>query len=53
MENVKVLIRNIGRAGIPVFGYNFSLAGVAGRLRGAFARGGAESVGMDGLYADA
>jgi len=48
MENVKVLIRNIGRVGIPVFGYNFSLAGVAGRVRGPFARGGAESVGMDG-----
>jgi mannonate dehydratase len=31
-----------------VFGYNFSLAGVAGRVRGPFARGGAESVGMDG-----
>jgi mannonate dehydratase len=48
MENVKTLIRNVGRAGIPVVGYNFSLAGVAGRVRGPFARGGAESVGMDG-----
>jgi mannonate dehydratase len=48
MENVKTLIRNLGRAGIPVMGYNFSLAGVAGRVKGPFARGGAESVGMDG-----
>ena len=48
MENVKTLIRNVGRAGIPVFGYNFSLAGVAGRTKGPYARGGAESVGMEG-----
>lgn len=48
MENIKRLIRNVGRARIPVFGYNFSLAGVAGRVKGPYARGGAESVGMDG-----
>jgi mannonate dehydratase len=30
-----------------VLGYNFSLAGVAGRVKGPFARGGAVSVGMD------
>jgi hypothetical protein len=41
------LIRDVGRSGIPVFGYNFSLAGVAGRISGPFARGGAESVGGD------
>ena len=29
-------------------GYNFSIAGVAGRIKGPFARGGAEAVGMDG-----
>jgi mannonate dehydratase len=28
-------------------GYNFSIAGVAGRIRGPFARGGADAVGMD------
>jgi len=50
MENIKTLIRNVGRAGIPVFGYNFSLAGVAGRIKGTFARGEAEAVGMDGPY---
>lgn len=48
IENVKTIIRRVGEAGIPVFGYNFSLAGVAGRVTGPFARGGAESVGMDG-----
>ncbi|MBV9848950.1 MAG: mannonate dehydratase [Armatimonadetes bacterium] len=46
MENVKTIIRNVGRAGIPVFGYNFSIAGVAGRTEGPWARGGALSVGM-------
>ena len=48
IENVKTIIRNVGRAGIPVFGYNFSIAGVAGRIKGKFARGEAEAVGMDG-----
>jgi mannonate dehydratase len=48
LENLKTIIRNVGRAGIPVFGYNFSIAGVAGRVKGNFARGGAEAVGMDG-----
>jgi mannonate dehydratase len=47
LENVKTLIRTMGRAGIPVLGYNFSLPGVAGRIQGPFARGGAVSVGMD------
>ncbi len=47
LENVKTIIRRMGRAGIPVLGYNFSLAGVAGRIQGPFARGGAISVGMD------
>ncbi len=48
IENLKTLIRNVGRAGIPIFGYNFSIAGVAGRVKGKFARGEAEAVGMDG-----
>ncbi len=48
LENVKSLIRRMGQAGIPVMGYNFSLAGVCGRVTGPFARGGALSVGMDG-----
>ena len=48
MDGLKQLIRNIGQAGIPIMGYNFSLAGVAARISGPFARGGAESVGCDG-----
>lgn len=50
LENLKTIIRNVGRAGIPVFGYNFSMAGVAGRVKGPFARGNAEAVGMDGPF---
>jgi mannonate dehydratase len=45
LENLKKTIRNMGKAGIPIIGYYFSLAGVWGRVRGPFARGGAESVG--------
>ncbi len=49
-ENVKTIIRNAGEAGIPIIGYNFSIAGVSGRTTGAYARGGAASVGMEGDY---
>lgn len=48
LENVKTIIRRLGQAGIPVMGYNFSIAGVCGRVTGQFARGRALSVGMDG-----
>jgi mannonate dehydratase len=48
IENVKTILRRMGEAGIPVLGYNFSIAGVCGRVHGPFARGGAVSVGMDG-----
>jgi mannonate dehydratase len=48
IELVKEQIRIVGAAGIPVFGYNFSLAGVAGRVEKPFARGGAVSVGLEG-----
>jgi mannonate dehydratase len=48
LENVKTIIRRVGQAGIPIIGYNFSIAGVCGRTTGPFARGGAASVGMDG-----
>jgi mannonate dehydratase len=50
IENVKTLVRRMGRAGIPILGYNFSIAGVAGRTKGGYARGGATSVGMEGPY---
>ncbi|MGH9652550.1 MAG: mannonate dehydratase, partial [Bryobacteraceae bacterium] len=48
LENLKIIIRHVGEAGIPIIGYNFSIAGVAGRITGPFARGGAISVGMSG-----
>src|SRR5580658_7291402 len=48
LENVKTIIRRLGKAGIPIMGYNFSIAGVCGRTRAPYARGGAESVGMEG-----
>ena len=50
VENVQTILRRLGEAGIPIMGYNFSLAGVAGRTRGNYARGGAPSVGMEGPY---
>ncbi len=49
LEHLKQIIRNVGEAGIPVFGYNFSLAGVSGRHIFDDARGGAETVGMNGI----
>jgi mannonate dehydratase len=45
LEHIKQIIRNTGAAGIPVFGYNFSIAGVWGRVEVPAARGGALSVG--------
>jgi mannonate dehydratase len=48
LENVKTIIRNMGQAGIPIMGYNFSIAGVCGRTHQPYARGGAMSVGMEG-----
>lgn len=52
IEGVKNMIRAVGEVGIPVIGYNFSLAGVSGRVEGPYARGGAESVGMEGKIDD-
>lgn len=49
LENLKTLIRTMGEVGIPVMGYNFSLAGVYGRVTGNWARGGAGGVGMAGV----
>ncbi len=51
MAGLQQLIRNVGRAGIGVYGYNFSLAGVAGRVTTKGARGGAPSVGLAGRNA--
>jgi mannonate dehydratase len=43
MERVKEVVRNVGAAGIPTMGYNFSIAGVWGRPHLPVARGGAMS----------
>lgn len=48
LENCKQIIQNVGEAGVPVFGYNFSLAGVTARRSDLITRGGAKSVGMEG-----
>jgi mannonate dehydratase len=48
IEKVKTIVRRMGEARIPVLGYNFSLAGVCGRVTGRFGRGGAVTLGMDG-----
>jgi len=45
MEDLKGLIRALGRVGIPLMGYNFGIAGVWGRTYGPWARGGARTVG--------
>jgi mannonate dehydratase len=52
IEKVKTLIRRMGEAGIPVLGYNFSLAGVCGRVTAPLGRGYALTVGMDGAADD-
>lgn len=51
ITRLKQIIRNVGEAGIPVFGYNFSLAGVSGRHESNEARGNAGTVGMNGIDA--
>ena len=48
IEKVKTILRRMGEAGIPVLGYNFSLAGVCGRVTASLGRGRALTVGMDG-----
>ncbi|HVF39317.1 MAG TPA: mannonate dehydratase [Gemmatimonadaceae bacterium] len=47
MELLKRTIQAVGRAGIPIMGYNFSIAGVWGWTRGPVGRGGAMAVGYD------
>ncbi|MCB0686991.1 MAG: mannonate dehydratase [Saprospiraceae bacterium] len=47
MENLKTIIRNLGKAEIPVMGYYFSLAGVWGWSSGKSGRGKANSVIFD------
>jgi len=50
IEGLKTIIRNVGAAGIPCIGYNFSVAGVWGHVVGPFARGAAESVGFSAAH---
>ena len=45
IEGIQGLIRNMGRAGIPIMGYYFSLAGVWGRTNRLRTRGDAVAVG--------
>ncbi len=52
IEKVKTIIRRMGEAGIPVLGYNFSLAGVCGRVSAPLGRGHAVTLGMDGPAED-
>ncbi|GLC23648.1 mannonate dehydratase [Roseisolibacter agri] len=47
MENLKRTIQAIGRAGIPIMGYNFSIAGVWGWTKGPYGRGGAKALVYD------
>lgn len=50
VKNLKTLIQRVGEVGIPVIGYNFSIAGICGRVSGEFARGRALSMGMNGPF---
>jgi mannonate dehydratase len=47
MEALKRTIQAIGRVGIPIMGYNFSLAGVWGWTKGPWGRGGAKALVYD------
>ncbi len=49
LEDLKMMIRNVGRAGIPIIGYNFSLAGVCSRVMLPAARGSASSACMEAV----
>jgi mannonate dehydratase len=55
LDMIRQIITDMGELGIPIMGYNFSIAGVAGWSEGPYARGGATSVGFveaDGLGYD-
>ena len=47
IEDIKTIIRNVGKAGIPIMGYYFSIAGVWGWSNGPYGRGDANSVVFD------
>ncbi len=48
IERLKQIVRTLGKVGIPIMGYNFSIAGVWGHVVGPYARGGAKAVGFLG-----
>lgn len=52
MDRLKKLIADVGKIGIPYFGYNFSLTGVYGRVLKSVCRGGATSMCFDGSNPD-
>ena len=47
IENMQATIRNMGRAGIPIFGYHFVVTGVWRTSNTAPARGGAQTTAFD------
>ena len=52
LESLKQLLKNLGKAGIKVLGYLFSIAGVWGWTSSPTGRGGAVSVGYHGASID-
>ena len=52
LEVCKQIVRNLGEVGIPILGYNFSIAGVWGWTKGPTGRGQAMSVGFDAAAID-
>jgi mannonate dehydratase len=47
MDGLKRLVRDAGKAGVPVIGYNFSIAGVWGWMKKPVARGAAVTITFD------
>ena len=47
LEALKRTIQTVGRLGVPVMGYNFSIAGVWGWVKGPYGRGGAKALVYD------
>lgn len=52
MEGLKRTIQAVGAAGIPIMGYNFSIAGVWGWVKGPYGRGGARALVYDETQID-
>lgn len=52
LEGLKTIIQRMGRVGIPVMGYNFSLAGVWAHREAPCARGGAVAVEFEAVPED-